>query len=619
MSAAPGVPDFVKKLYRMLEDTTYGHIVAWGLNGDTFVVKEPNEFAKTILPKHFKHSNFASFVRQLNKYDFHKIKNTDDSSKPYGEHAWEFQHPSFQHNKCEMLESIKRKIPNKNKPGISGIGTSMLPEDIRMVADDLQGQVNSVSKLQSDMGNYLQSMSKNYQVMVEEILSFRKSIIAQDQLLQNVVQYVLNQDSNRNREHKNVSENSGYGAPFSNTSSSADMLKLLNSYNELSKVSLNQVDDFSKRAQSLQEFASTSLSQFAVPMMNHVGGMFGNNSDDINNVNMNNTDLGGYSNNEGGFGQPNLESLEISLNQLENRDNMNDKSFPFGTNSMDNNGLINGSVGNNLNNSNGSNTQIKSNTENTQLRKGSFTPNWATPPKVLLVEDDAVCRRLSTKLLQIFGCSFDVATDGVAAVNKMNLEKYDIVLMDIVMPNLDGVSATTRIRQFDAITPIISMTSNTTENDCMTYLANGMNDILAKPFSKAGLNGMLEKYCMHLRTIRDMGHIGRNPSPYPALTNSLMHGNFLNDHEEGSSSQASTSAPMSMSSYSAIPVMNMGQNNGYNLSMMAGIAIPNDASMNQGAAIIPSIMFATNSNVRPADYSYDEDDHRKRPRLEVIE
>ena len=69
----------------MLEDTSYANVVSWTPRGDAFVVKDMNEFSLTILPRTFKHSNFASFVRQLNKYDFHKIKNSDDD--PFGEHV----------------------------------------------------------------------------------------------------------------------------------------------------------------------------------------------------------------------------------------------------------------------------------------------------------------------------------------------------------------------------------------------------------------------------------------------------------------------------------------------------------------------------------------------------
>ena len=72
------------------------------------------------------------------------------------------------------------------------------------------------------------------------------------------------------------------------------------------------------------------------------------------------------------------------------------------------------------------------------VRRATYIPGWSVPPRVLLVEDDPVCRNLTTKFLQLFGCTIDVATDGVEAVNKMQSGVYDIAMMDISMPNLDG-------------------------------------------------------------------------------------------------------------------------------------------------------------------------------------
>ena len=102
----------------MLEDPSYSSVVRWGDDGDSFVVLENEKFTKSILPKHFKHSNFASFVRQLNKYDFHKVRQNNEEGGPsqYGTNAWEFRHPEFKANSKESLDNIRRKAPAPRKP-----------------------------------------------------------------------------------------------------------------------------------------------------------------------------------------------------------------------------------------------------------------------------------------------------------------------------------------------------------------------------------------------------------------------------------------------------------------------------------------------------------------------
>lgn len=67
-----------------------------------------------------------------------------------------------------------------------------------------------------------------------------------------------------------------------------------------------------------------------------------------------------------------------------------------------------------------------------------------------------------------------------------------------MMPKLDGMSATRNIRQYDTWTPIISMTSNTTDQDIQQYFQSGMTDVLPKPLNQGTLGNLLERYCAHL-------------------------------------------------------------------------------------------------------------------------
>ena len=65
---------FLIQLYQILEDKTNEKIIHWGNDGKYFVIENLYEFTEKILPKYYNHNNYASFVRQLNKYNFHKMK-----------------------------------------------------------------------------------------------------------------------------------------------------------------------------------------------------------------------------------------------------------------------------------------------------------------------------------------------------------------------------------------------------------------------------------------------------------------------------------------------------------------------------------------------------------------
>ena len=116
--------------------------------------------------------------------------------------------------------------------------------------------------------------------------------------------------------------------------------------------------------------------------------------------------------------------------------------------------------------------------------------------RVLLVEDNAVNQMLATAILEKAGHSVDLATDGIEGVESVRNNLYDVVLMDIQMPNMDGLEATRRIRAMDdpnkANVYIVAITANALLGDRETCISTGMNDYLPKPIDQKRLLAALE-------------------------------------------------------------------------------------------------------------------------------
>ncbi|MEQ1587446.1 MAG: ATP-binding protein [Cyclobacteriaceae bacterium] len=124
---------------------------------------------------------------------------------------------------------------------------------------------------------------------------------------------------------------------------------------------------------------------------------------------------------------------------------------------------------------------------------------------VLLVEDNDINRLYASSILKMWGCHFETAENGVVALEKIRNNDFDVVLMDIQMPVMDGFETTKAIRQGDPKknkVPIIALTANATQKDFENCITAGMNDCITKPFTQEDLFQALTKYLGRKLTVK---------------------------------------------------------------------------------------------------------------------
>ncbi|KAL0348901.1 UNVERIFIED_CONTAM: Heat stress transcription factor A-6b [Sesamum angustifolium] len=186
-----GPPPFLSKTYDFVDDPNTNHIVSWSKGNNSFIVWDPQNFAKDLLPRYFKHNNFSSFVRQLNTYGFRKV----DPDK------WEFANEEFLRGQRHLLKNIKRRktasnfqASNQGLESCVEVGSFGLDAEIDRLRRDkqvLMVELVKLRQLQQNTNSHLKEMEqrlKGTELKQRQTMSFLAKVLKNPTFLQQMVQ-----------------------------------------------------------------------------------------------------------------------------------------------------------------------------------------------------------------------------------------------------------------------------------------------------------------------------------------------------------------------------------------------------------------------------------------------
>ncbi|KAG1464526.1 hypothetical protein G6F46_001255 [Rhizopus delemar] len=187
------VPAFLNKLYGMVDDSSTDDLIRWAPDGLSFFVLHHEEFAKRVLPRFFKHSNFSSFVRQLNMYGFHKVPHLQNGvlSAEGESERWEFSNPHFQRSQPDLLLLVTRKKgrdPEEKEAGAA---------DIHHILDE----ISAIKKHQTSISNELKNVQNDNEILWQENVASKERHIRHQETIDKILQFLASVFSSDKNKH----------------------------------------------------------------------------------------------------------------------------------------------------------------------------------------------------------------------------------------------------------------------------------------------------------------------------------------------------------------------------------------------------------------------------------
>ncbi|CAF3903164.1 unnamed protein product [Rotaria sordida] len=206
---------FLAKLWALVNDPSCDDLIAWDPSGGSFHVFDQSRFAREILPRYFKHNNFASFIRQLNMYGFRKISTIEHGSLKSEHDDIEFAHPNFIRGHDTLLELIKRRAPDnqqklnihttKTELPISSPSTSSTSTSSALVSTNyidtkptrsielshLLDDVRNLQAKQTSLSDKLFHMQDENQALWREMSILKQKHSKQQQIVSKLMEFLL--------------------------------------------------------------------------------------------------------------------------------------------------------------------------------------------------------------------------------------------------------------------------------------------------------------------------------------------------------------------------------------------------------------------------------------------
>ena len=130
--------------------------------------------------------------------------------------------------------------------------------------------------------------------------------------------------------------------------------------------------------------------------------------------------------------------------------------------------------------------------EGTDSEEPNLVPKEGS--SILLAEDNLLSQKLSQRILNNMKMVVTVADNGLIALNLAKHNHYDLIILDIQMPLMDGITVAQEIRKFNQVTPILAMTANAFSEDREACMSSGMNDFISKPIDPKSLHKALSRW-----------------------------------------------------------------------------------------------------------------------------